>query len=53
MISDSDLLELKDIITSDYGVSLDIQETRSVGDSLINIYSALIEQVQAGDSCED
>lgn len=38
----SDLEELRKIITRDYGVSMTLEEVRSIGQRLVNLYSLVL-----------
>jgi hypothetical protein len=53
MIPDVDLIELKEILTSEYQVELTLEEVRKIADSLINIYSAILDDRQQVGSHEE
>lgn len=42
MIPDSEILELKKILASEYQVELSMEEVRQIGESLVNIGSAIL-----------
>lgn len=42
-ISQTSLEELQEIIRSDYGLEVDLESVRDIGLSLINIYSAILD----------
>jgi hypothetical protein len=44
MIPDSEILELKKIIASEYQVELSLDEVRRIGESLVNIATAIFNR---------
>lgn len=52
MIQDADIVELKEIIASEYQVELSLDEVRRIGESLVNIYSAILNHKQRGEGYE-
>lgn len=47
MIPDSEIVELKKIIASEYQVELSLEEVRRIGESLVNIASAILNKNHA------
>jgi hypothetical protein len=47
MIPDSEIIELKKIIASEYQVELSLEEVRRIGESLVNIASAILNKNHA------
>jgi len=43
MISDEAVIELMDIISSDYGKKVSLEKVRKIGEGLVNIYSLILE----------
>lgn len=52
MIPDSEIIELKKILTSEYKVELSLDEVRRMGESLVNIYSVILNNNQRGSAHE-
>jgi len=52
MIPDSEIVELKRIIASEYQVELSLDEVKRIGENLVNIYSAILDSKQRSEGYE-